>query len=520
MLASSQTMSHKRKFLQGSASNITRVLLSILVALVLPPLLVRHMAPAEYSAWVLILQCSAYINLLDLGLQTAVGKFVAEYDAVGNPIASGRILSSSFAILCISAAIGTVAIVIVCWRVPHLFVQMPASLIGDLREGILVVGLSAVAALPFGAFLAVFTGLQKYGFPSALATISRLLSSAGLAALLLMNGKLVQLVWLLAIFNVLTAVSQFLGWRAFARDRVKFSFRLVDRSTTLLLAKYGSALSIWTVATLLISGLDLMIVGHYDYKDTGYYGIATSVTNFMLLLIGSLFGPLLPAVSSLQSGRTPSQIGELVVRVTRYCTLLICLIGLPLFFGAYPILKLWVGHNYAIGSVLFLQVLVLGNIIRMIAYPYALVVVATGQQHLAAISGIIEALVNVGVSIYLVQRIGAVGVAIGTLIGAFISLGLHLAISMKLTRSTILISRRDFVLDGMLRPFVCVLPSVLFLPWWRRFNMLPLDPSWIATWALTAFCLAWFAGLTPTERRGLKESFFRVVFKPHLRRQS
>jgi hypothetical protein len=146
MLASSQTMSHKRKFLQGSASNITRVLLSILVALVLPPLLVRHMAPAEYSAWVLILQCSAYINLLDLGLQTAVGKFVAEYDTVGNHVASSRILSSSFAILCISAAVGAVAIALVCWRVPHLFVQMPTALIGDLREGILVVGLSAVAS--------------------------------------------------------------------------------------------------------------------------------------------------------------------------------------------------------------------------------------------------------------------------------------------------------------------------------------------------------------------------------------
>ncbi len=92
-----------RKILQGSASNIGRVVLSMVVALVLPPLLVHRMEPAEYAAWVLILQCSAYISLLDFGLQTAVAKFVAEYDALDDRAMSGRILSSSVAILCISA---------------------------------------------------------------------------------------------------------------------------------------------------------------------------------------------------------------------------------------------------------------------------------------------------------------------------------------------------------------------------------------------------------------------------------
>jgi O-antigen/teichoic acid export membrane protein len=55
-----------------------------------------------------------------------------------------------------------------------------------------------------------------------------------------------------------------------------------------------------------------------------------------------------------------------------------------------------------------------------------MVAVATGKQHLATIAGVTEAIVNLSVSIYLVQRIGAVGVAIGTLVGAFVCLGLHL----------------------------------------------------------------------------------------------
>ena len=185
-------MSHKTKFIKGSASNLLRVALSMLLALILPRLLVHRLSPAEYSAWVLILQISAYISLLDLGLQTAVGKLVAEYDAAGDRFACCRTLSSSVSILCASAAVGAVVVAFVAWQVPQLFHQMPAGLIGDVRGGILVVGISSVIALPFGAFLAAFTGLQSYGFPTALSTVSRVLTAAGLATLLLLHGTLMK----------------------------------------------------------------------------------------------------------------------------------------------------------------------------------------------------------------------------------------------------------------------------------------------------------------------------------------
>jgi O-antigen/teichoic acid export membrane protein len=481
----------------------------MLVALVLPPLLVHRMAPSQYSAWVLILQCSGYINLLDLGLQTAVGKFVAEHDAVGDRMASSRIISSSFAILCVSAFVGAVVIALITWRVPEIFHQMPVSLIGNVRLGILAVGLSTVIALPFGVFLAVFTGLQRYGFPTALAMISKIASSASLAILLLIHGTLAQLALTLAAFNLATAVAQFFGWRKFAKDRVDFAPQLADRSTALRLAKYSGVLSIWTVATLFVSGLDIVIVGHYDYKNTGYYGIAASVTNFMLVVIGGLFVPLVPAVSSLQSGRTAEQIGSLTIKATRYCGLLLSLFGLPLVFGAYPILKLWVGGNYAMHSAMFLQLLVIGNLVRQLAYPYSLVVIATGKQHLATIAAVAEAVVNIGISIYLVERIGAAGVAIGTLVGAFVSVGLHLTLSMRRTFSSIAMSRVRFMLQGMLRPLMCLAPEILLIPAWKKFAVFPVSVTWMVAASAATLGIAWSMGLSGEERSRFKGLFSR-----------
>jgi O-antigen/teichoic acid export membrane protein len=502
-------MSNKRKVAQGAASNATRVALSTLIALVLPPMLVHRLSSSEYGAWVLILQCSGYAALLDLGLQTAVGKFVAEYDAKTDLTANARVLSSAFAILCISAAVGGIAIAVLCWQVPELFHQMPQYLVGNVRIGILAVGLSTVAALPFGAFLATFTGLQRYGFPTALTVTTKTLSSAALIVLLLMHQGLISLASALSLFNVGSALGQFIGWKRYIGQRVGFALGFVDRQMAIKLANYAGIISLWTVGTLFVSGLDTIIVGHYDFRNTGYYGISTSVVNFMVAIVGALFSPLMPAVSSLQSVRTPAQIGDLTTRATRYCTLLLCLFGMPFLVGAFPLLRLWVGNEYALRSALFLQVLVLGNVVRQIGLPYSVVVIATGKQHLATIASMAEAVVNFGVSIYLVQKIGAVGVAIGTLVGAFISVGLHLFLSMRLTSVAILIDRRSFVVQGILRPLLCAIPSFLLLACNRPIATAALSP-WGVVWGVSSICIAWFLGLTAAERQSSKSAFRRL----------
>src|SRR5271166_6456936 len=112
------------------------------------------------------------------------------------------------------------------------------------------------------------------------------------------------------------------------------------------------------------------------------------------------------------------------------------------------------------------------------------------------------------VSFYLVQRIGAVGVAIGTVVGALVSVPVHLGVSMKLTRATITMSRGQFLWGGLVRPLLCVIPSVLLLPFWRKDEMLPYHPAWMAAWFAATLGIAWFAGLSAEERSGLERKLF------------
>lgn len=494
-----------RKLAYGSVSNVLRLVMSVLIALTLPPLLVRHLQPAEYSAWVLILQLSTYVALLDLGLQTVTSKLLAEYYAKGEHDSTHKLLSSSVSLLSLLSPIGFIVVGILTWRVPDFFHQMPASLIPQVRLSLLMIGAAAAFALPFSAFAAVFTGLQEYGFPTALALISRGLSTVLLIIMVLQGRGLIPMAIVMTIVNVATALAQWLGWRRFARDRFRFTPFTLDRFMTKRLTRSGGVYAVWTLGFLFVSGLDVVIVGHYDYKDTGFYSIGATATNFMLMCVSSLISPLLPAVSAMQVSSKSVAVGNVAIRASRFCALLLCALAIPLAIGAYPLLSLWVGQAYAAKSASYLQILVLGGVIRTLGYPYGTIVLATGQQHLATAAVVAESVVNLIVSIWLVQHIGAIGVAYGTLVGAFVGLAMHIGVSMRLTQQTITLSRARFLVDGLLRPIVCVTPVLLLLPFVTWNKNLPASIPLLVACALATILMMVLVGLTASDRQLVRD---------------
>jgi O-antigen/teichoic acid export membrane protein len=502
---------NKRRILQGSASNLLRVFLSMLVSLVLPPFLVHRMSTAEYGAWVLILQFGAYVNFLDLGLSTAISKFVAEYDASGDLEAGRRLVSTAFTALCVVSALALIALVVIVCYLPRVFHQMPAGLVPEARLAMLAVGISTSLALPLSVFASIFNGLQRYGFPTALYTATRVGSAVALVIIVLLHGSLVEMAVAIAIFNVLTGLLQMYGWWHLLRERIGFTPFLFERNAGRRLGEYCGVLSIWTLGNIFISGLDTAIVARYDFAHTAFYAVAGSATNFMLMLVGNLLSPLLPALSTAQLHRNPEEMGSLIIKATRYGALLLCVLGAPLVVGAYPLLTAWVGRDYAAKGALFLRLLVIGNVIRQLAGPYSLTLIAMGKQRLATASPAAEAVVNLVASVLLAKRMGALGVALGTVIGAVVGFVLHILLSMSLTRRVAEIRRSEFFKEGLLRPMLCLAPLILLVPRWRGDMLLPFPPLWLLLGAVACVGIAWLVAINPGERATARAFLHRLT---------
>jgi O-antigen/teichoic acid export membrane protein len=302
------------------------------------------------------------------------------------------------------------------------------------------------------------------------------------------------------------------AWRRLGA-KIALELRGLDYAVVRQMLRYCSSLAVWTVGMLCVSGLDVTIVGRYDFPQTAFYAIAATPANLMLSIVGAALVPLMPAVSALSVHRTPQQMGDVLVRVTRYSTGMLMLSGLPLMVCGYWLLRIWVGPAYATQVVVYMRVLVVANVVRNTFAPYANMLVATDSQKVAIAGASAEAIVNLVSSVYLARRIGAIGVAYGTLLGSFVSVGMHLAVSMRYTYKKFSVAGAVLLLKGVLRPAAIALPSLLLLPLWRSAKAPAFGPGLWAAWAISTLFLAWFAALTSADR-GAILALVRLGNKP------
>ena len=479
-------------------ASLVRVIAVSLVALILPAYLTHHLPVTTYAAWVLILQLAAYVSYLDLGVQTAVSKFVAEFDAKQDKIEVGRHVSAGFVLMIFAGILGLILSFLLAWQVPRLFSKMPADLYHDVRLSVIFVGASLSFGLVCAVYSAVFLGLQRYWVPMTISIVNRSSFALIVIAVVFLHGSLVAMGIAVALVNVIAGLLQVIAWRKYA-SHIPVSLRLIHTSVLKIVARYCSLQSVWTFGMLCVAGLDVTIVGHYDYAQTGYYSIATLPTSFLLLIMSAVMNPLMPASSAMSTRSSALEMGSFLARITRYSTIVLLLTGLPLIVCGLPILRLWVGSAYAISTFGFLQILVFANILRNLCLPYATMITAIGRQGAAIATAVSEAVVNLGCSIYLAKHFGAMGVAMGTLIGSMVSVCLHFLITMHFTYSSLTITRTRLFFRGICRPAMIAIPSLCLIPLWK--GTAELSPLLIFIWAITTLAIAVFGTLNENERK-------------------
>lgn len=489
---------------KNSFANLTRFAVSVLAAALLPPFLTRRLSHDMYAAWVLILQLGAYAAIFELGLQTAISKFVAQHHATQDHAGTSSVVSTAAALLSVSAALALAAVGVLAWQVPHLFGHLTPALVHQVRLGILLIGGATALALPTTALASSFQGVQRYNVPMIIGGGSQALSTLAIILAVFHHGSLVVMGACVAVITLAAGLVQVAAWRRYL-SHIRITYSGVTRRMTRTIFNYCAAMSVSSFAMLLISGLDTVIVGHFDFKQTGFYAVAASLTNFVIMTAGAVFSPLLPAASGLAVLGDHAAIASLTLRSTRLCAVLLVLTSLPLLLYGYPILSIWVGADYARRSIVFLEILTIANMIRLSMLPYALVLTGNGLQRYGWIAAIGEATVNFAMSIALGYRFGAVGVALGTLIGGVVSVGLHLFYTMRFTGVAIPVRRVEFVLHGLARPLAPALPLLAFLLFCRG------NPACYGFWPpllvflLTAI-LIWLVGLAHSDREIFREA--------------
>jgi O-antigen/teichoic acid export membrane protein len=492
---------------KNSLANVLTGVSTTILAVVLPPVLARTLSTAEFSVWSLILQVAGYTALLNLGMQGAVGRYVAFHLARDERHQGGEFLVTAFAILCAAAALALAGMIAISQALPAVFPAIPPSLLGSASFCLLVVGATLALGLPISAFNGVFAAIQRNELITLIVGTSRILQALALAAAAILTHS----VKILAVtFSAINLASFLATWACFRLlSPVPFGISLLSRAALAEIGRFCGSVMIWNVSMFLVSGADTAIVGRFDFQRVGVYAACLAPITVLAGVQQALFGPLLQ-VGAIQSARGDrAGLNETLTRATRIGVLVLLAPVAILLLFRNEILGLWLGDAYARQAMLVFPLLLIGHFTRLIAMPYATLLVATGEHRRVIAAPVTEGLVNVSVALIAGAKFGATGVAIGAVVGAVTAQLLNYFYNLPRTQGRSF-ERGKLLLRVVVVPLACFLPAALGLGAGSLGWPLSLSLALRSLLLLASVILAWTYALDAREREFASKLLRRV----------
>ncbi len=327
--------------LKNSAANLAKIAALSVTVFLLPPLLVRVLDKPVYATWVLILQIGTYVALIDGSIQSAISRFTGRSRGLNDGGYMGRMLSSAGLVMLGAAAVTAILTILGSWQLGTLFPGIPSTIRADAQRALLIFGLSLAFSLPFSTLAGAFLGLQMNEVNAVAGSLGRLLGAGGAAwAAFRHQGLVAMAVWM-AIGYILQGLLYLFAWqRLHLRGIIRWAH--ITRGALREFVGFCSALFATQLGGLLITGLDIPIVAAFDFHSAAYYAIAATVSTMLSVPQVAVVNTLMPIAAGISATADPEQLGQLLIRATRYSSAVLCLITLPLLLGMRPFLHLWV----------------------------------------------------------------------------------------------------------------------------------------------------------------------------------
>ncbi len=247
------------RFRRNALANYAGSFVTLALALLVTPILVRGLGKEAYGTWVLVTSLVLYFNLLKFGFSKAAIKYVAEGNAAGDLDRVRRTVATSFAALSLPGLALLLAAPVLAYLFPVLF-DVSADL--KLAAMILVV-LSVVdlaVAIPADTFGSALSGFQRYELLNATLTATALAQAVAWTVILALGGGLVAISVAGVSLSITSQFARYVLVRVLCGGS-PLRRRYVDRSLLKPLMSMSGWIALTDFAEVVIGGIDPIVVG-------------------------------------------------------------------------------------------------------------------------------------------------------------------------------------------------------------------------------------------------------------------
>ncbi|MGH9763428.1 MAG: lipopolysaccharide biosynthesis protein, partial [Blastocatellia bacterium] len=197
---------------------------------------------------------------------------------------------------------------------------------------------------------------------------------------------------------------------------IKIARRYLDRRDLTKLFGYSFYAFAIVMGRQLIFYTDSIVIGLFlGTAMVTLYFVASRLVLYLRLLVSEMVGVLMPTTSDLGARDDQDGIRELLVISTKYMLLIAFPVAAVFFSIGGTFIALWMGPEYT-SSTSVLTLLTIAMLAHFMEMPAHTVLLGLCKHRVVALFTLFQAVVNLGLSIILVRKMGIVGVALGTTI--------------------------------------------------------------------------------------------------------
>jgi O-antigen/teichoic acid export membrane protein len=480
--------------------------IAAITGLILSPVIIRGLGDSRYGIWTLFADLIGYYNMLDIGIIGGVSHYVARYLGAGDREGVRRTLSTAMRVLsCIGLLALAVSSAIIVYF-PRIFKTQGLD-IAEIRIALVILSVAIAAGFPMAIFSASLIGHRKMHVVNTAEMIIRVATSCLIWVLMTNGTGIVGLAWA-------TAAGRTASWMTIIVISKRIGLVMpspfqFSRAHLRELASYGSKNAFLNLATMIIYRTSSMVIGVFlGVRWVTYFSIGSMLVNYASDVCSAVTRSFTPHFTHLHAAGEHAEIKRLYLLGSRLAGLFAAAAAAGLFVFGRSFIHLWQGPAYVSGSIEYRSDVVL--VVLLCAYfprllqsiSWQLLFASRNQGFLMWLS-LCEAVANLALSVFLVRRMGLLGVALGMFIPLMIT---HVVFLPVYVLRKFEISWREYLGQGIGRPLIT--GSLMFLVarslvYWRD----PQSWSWfivevaLTLVAGTVFTLA--LGITQSERKDL-----------------
>jgi O-antigen/teichoic acid export membrane protein len=450
-------MAGKKRFAINVVMNWSAMAVGMVVPFFLTPFVVRHLGQDAYGVWILAVSTVSYLALLDLGLRSAIVRFVSKGTAEGKVDDVQKAIGGALWVrLGIAGGVALISVGLAAWF-PHLFKLEPAL----QRAGQITVLLCAIGvaiSLVSGVFGGVLSGNNRFDILSSITIGQTLARAIGVIVILRTGHGLVALAyWELTVVLLSGLTTWGSAMKIYPPCRARFARPHAD--TLRMIWSYSFKTFIISVAVQIVFYTDNLVVGHFLsvavvslYSFAGTLAMASGQASTAM---GAVF---IPMASRLDTSGQTNDLRKLLVRGTQASLGLMLPIGITLLLRGKTFMGLWVGPQYSETSGTILQILLISQFFTIANSTAGQIAYGVDKHKSVATWAAIEAVFNLGLSLILVKRIGIYGVAWGTSISQVI---IHMIFWPRYIKKELAVPVRTYIWMGWMKITFCSVPFAI-----------------------------------------------------------